>query len=104
MRNFRNVGNDILRDWLNFREEDICSIKCKEDKKHTIGFEEVTQNILNNVSGNNMEYVKSQLEKLDEDVLDYMHYWFEKYYRNGFCDAMELLSGCLGNGGVEDDE
>jgi hypothetical protein len=27
--------------------------------------------------------------------MDYMHYWFEKYYRNGFCDAVELISGCL---------
>lgn len=42
-----------------------------------------------------MEYVKSQLEKLDDNIMDYMHYWFEKYYRNGFCDAVELLSICL---------
>ena len=52
-------------------------------------------NILNNVSGNNIEYVKSQLEKLDDNIMEYMHYLFEKYYRNGFCDAVELISGCL---------
>ena len=52
-------------------------------------------NILLDVSGNNIEYVKSQLEKLDDNIMDYMHYWFEKYYRNGFCDAVELISGCL---------
>lgn len=95
MGNYRNVGNDMLREWLDFREEDLCTLNCKADKEHTIGFDEVTENILNNVSGNNIEYVKAQLEKLDEDILDYMHYWFEKYYRNGFCDAVQLISGCL---------
>ena len=59
------------------------------------GDEEISTDILNNVSGNNIEYVKSQLEKLDDNIMEYMHYWFEKYYRNGFCDAVELISGCL---------
>ena len=38
---------------------------------------------------------KSRLEKLDDNIMEYIHYWFEKYYRNGFCDAVELISGCL---------
>ena len=95
MNSFRNVGKDILKEWLDFREEDLDSLTCKEDKEHFIYFEEISEDILNNVSGNNIEYVKSQLEKLDDNFYHYMDYWFEKYYRNGFCDAVELISGCL---------
>lgn len=95
MGSYRKVGNDILKEWLDFREEELASLTCKEDKKHFIYFEEISTDILNNVSGNNIEYIKSQLEKLDDNIMEYMHYWFEKYYRNGFCDAVELISGCL---------
>ena len=27
--------------------------------------------------------------------MDYVGYWNEKYFRNGFCDAVELISGCF---------
>ena len=95
MNSYRNVGKDILKEWLDFREEYIASLSCKEDKEHFIYFEEISEDILNNVSGNNIKYVKSRLEKLDDNIMEYRHYWFEKYYRNGFCDAVELISGCL---------
>ena len=74
MGSYRNVGDDILREWLNFREEDIASFSCKTDKENLIYFDEISQNILNNVSGNNLEYVKSQLEKLDDNFNSYMDY------------------------------
>ena len=62
MNNFREVNDDILRDWLSFREE---------------------------------KYVKSQLDRLDKNFMDYICYWNEKYYRNGFCDGIELMIGSL---------
>ena len=80
---------------MDFKEEYLGSLTCKEDTERFIYFEEIITDILNNVSGNNIEYVKSQLEKLDDNIMDYMHYWFEKYYRNDFCDAVELISGYL---------
>ena len=33
MSNFREVNDDILRDWLNFREETIFARLTEEDKK-----------------------------------------------------------------------
>lgn len=33
MNNFREVNDDILRDWLSFREEMVLGILTKEDKK-----------------------------------------------------------------------
>ena len=74
MGSYRKVGNDILKEWLDFREEELGSLTCKEDKEHFIYFEEISEDILNNISGNNIEYVKSQLEKLDDNIMAYMHY------------------------------
>ena len=34
MSNFREVNDDILRDWLSFREKTIFGRLTKEDKKH----------------------------------------------------------------------
>ena len=95
MGSYRKVGDDILKEWLDFREEDLGSLTCKEDKEHFIYFEEISQNIINVISDNNVEYVKSQLKELDDNFNSYMDYWLEKHYRNGFCDAVELISGCL---------
>lgn len=40
---------------VRFREEDLGALICKEDKEHFIYFEEISKDILNNVSGNNIE-------------------------------------------------
>lgn len=34
MKNLREVNYHILKDWLLFKEEDLSSLKCDEDKKH----------------------------------------------------------------------
>ena len=95
MGSYRKVGDDILKEWLDFREEELGTLSYKEDKEHFIYFEEITDSILDYVSDKDAEYVKAQFKKLDNNILDHMNYWFEKYYRNGFCDAVELISGCL---------
>ena len=38
MNNFREVNDDILRDWLSFREEMVLGTLTKEDKKHLVYF------------------------------------------------------------------
>ena len=91
MKNLREVNDDILKDWLLFREEDLSSLKCDEDRKHWIYFDEISERILRNVPKENKKYVQKQLEKLDNNFLDYIAYWNEKYYRNGFADVIELL-------------
>ena len=32
---------------------------------------------------------------LDDNFSDYVGYWSEKYYRNGFVDGAEMIIGCL---------
>lgn len=95
MKNLREVNDDILKDWLMFREEDLSSLTCDEDKKHLIYFDEISERILQNVSKQNKKYVKKQLELLDENFMDYIFYWNEKYYRNGFVDGSQIVMGCF---------
>ena len=96
MVNFREVNDDdILKDWLLFREEEISSLSCEEDKKHWIYFDEISDKILKSIPKNNREYVKKQLDLLDDNFFDYISYWNEKYYRNGFCDGSQLVMGCF---------
>lgn len=95
MNNFREVNDDILREWLLFREDELSSITCDEDKKHWVYFDEISKKILRNVPKKNKKYVQKQLEILDDNFLDYLSYWNEKYYRNGFVDGVELVFNCL---------
>ena len=93
MNNLREVNDDILKDWLDFREDSIASLDCAEDKKHWIYFDEISERILKNVPEQNRKYVQKQLKQLDDNFFDYICYWNEKYYRNGFCDGVELIGG-----------
>ena len=91
MNNFREVNDDILKDWLDFREEDLCSLTCDEDRKHFVYFDEISERILKNVTEQNKKYVEKQLKQLDNNFFDYICYWNEKYYRNGFVNGLSWL-------------
>ena len=95
MNNFREVNDDIIKEWLEFREETTFCEMSSKDKKHNIYFEEVAEKILKNVPNKNKKYVKNQLDNLDDNFMDYLSYWNEKYYRNGFVDGVQLISGCI---------
>ena len=95
MSNFIKLNDDILREWILFREDVLSSITCDEDRKHWIYFDEISEKILRNVPKENKKYVQKQLEILDNNFLDYLGYWNEKYYRNGFVDGSQLVMGCF---------
>ena len=95
MVSFREVNDDILKEWLLFREEEISSLSCEEDKKHWVYFDEISDKILKSIPKNNRDYVKKQLDILDNNFFDYISYWNEKYYRNGFVDGIELINGVI---------
>lgn len=95
MNNLRKVNDDILKDWLSFREEDLCSLTCDKDRKHHIYFDEISERILKHVPNKDKKYVEKQLGFLDENFMNYIDYWNEKYYRNGFCDGVQLIGGCF---------
>ena len=94
MNNLREVQDDILIDWIDFSEESL-SRRSEEVKKHFIYFEEISKRILNSIPNKNKKYVQKQLEILDRNIFDYSFYWNEKYYRNGFCDGVQIFVGCF---------
>ena len=96
MNIFREVNNDILKEWLMFREDDLASLKYDKDRKHFVYFDEISANILRSVPKENKKYVQKQLIKLDENFMDYIFYWNKKYYRNGFVDGVQLIGECFG--------
>ncbi len=91
MNNLREVKEDLLKEWIEFREETAFCEMTSQDKKYCICFEEISEKILKNVPEQNKKYVQKQLEQLDKNYMDYLDYWNEKYYRNGFADVIELL-------------
>ena len=95
MNNFREVNDDILKDWLEFREDQIFATNSAKDKKHYLYFDELSDNILANVPEENRKYVQKQLDILYDNFIDYLEYWNEKYYRNGFCDGVVIINNTL---------
>ena len=95
MYNLREVNNDILKNWLLFREDEISSLTCAEDKKHWVYFDEISEIILKNIPKQNRAYIQKQLNLLDDNFMDYICYWKEKYYRNVFCDGAQLVCVCF---------
>ena len=95
MSNLREVKDDLLKDWLLFREDEISTLSCDEDRKHWVYFDEISKKILNSIPKQNRAYVQKQLNILDNNFMDYIGYWNEKYYRSGFVDAFQLIIGIL---------
>ena len=95
MNNFREVNDDMLKDWLEFRDQTVLAYTTKEDKKHTIEFDEICEKILNSVPKQNRNFIQKQFNQLDDNLMDYISYWNEKYYRNGFCDGVQLIVKCF---------
>ena len=51
MVNFREVNEfDILKEWLDYREEAILSYTSPQDKEHKIYFDEIAEHILKKYS------------------------------------------------------
>ena len=91
MKNLREVKDDLLKEWIEFRGETAFCEMTPQDKKYCIYFDEIAEKILKNVPKQNLKYVRQQLDVLDRNYMEYLDYWCEKYYRNGFADVIELL-------------
>ena len=95
INNFRKVNEDLLKDWLAFREETELAFLDDEDKKHTVKFDEISEKILGTKPKQNRKFVEKQLELLNSSYIEYICYWIEKYYRNGFGDSFQLIIGYM---------
>ena len=94
MNNFREVSNDILKEWFDFREETYLCYADKQDRENELKFDDFRENILINIPKQNNSYVDDQLDMLYDEFMRYLTYITEKYYRNGFCDGVKIVMGC----------
>ena len=76
--------NDILKDWLDFREDTISSLDSEQDMKHWIYFEEIADKILKSIPKQNRNYVQKQLNILDDNL---------RLLSNSICVAMYAFTG-----------
>ena len=65
MNNFREVNDDIIKEWLEFREETAFCNMTPQDKKYCIYFDELAEKILNNVPKQNK---KNDIQRKDYAV------------------------------------
>ena len=73
-----------------------CELCLKNElNKHMIYFDEICEKILNSVPKQNRSFIQKQFNQLDDNLMDYISYWNEKYYRNGFCDGVQLIAKCF---------
>ena len=94
-KNLKYEVYDILKEWLEFREENILCYLNEEDKKHKLFIDEIYEKVLKNVPQQNKKFVEKQLNELEKNFMDYLSYWNEKYYRNGFVDGVQMATGCF---------
>lgn len=66
-----------------------------EDKKHDFKFDEYREKILKNTSKQNQKYIQKQLDFIYDEFMNYIIYINEKYYRNGFCNGVQLITYSL---------
>ena len=57
---------------MEFREEDLCSLACDEDRKHYINFDEIFEKILKCIPRTDRKYVQKQFGFLDENFMNHM--------------------------------
>ena len=95
MINFREVNDDILKEWFEIRDDVLFSNLSEEDEKHFTCFDELSEKILQSVPKQNRQFIQKQLDLIDKSYMDYFFYWNEKYYRNGFIDGVQLIGGCF---------
>ena len=90
-----NELNDLLSDWIIFRDEELAKLT-KEDKKHLLHFDELENNLLKSLPYKNREYTRVLLEKIYDDFIDFCTYYNYKYYKSGFGDCLNLVIMGLG--------
>lgn len=56
-----NESENLLKEWLLFREDELSSLTCEEDRKHWVYFDEVSKKILNSIPKQNRAYVQNNL-------------------------------------------
>lgn len=90
-----NKINDLLKDWIVFRDEELSALTA-EDRKHPIHFDDYAEKLLKSLPLRNRNYAKKLLKSIYDDFIDFDNYYNEKYYKAGFGDCLNLVIMSLG--------
>lgn len=93
----KNKLQNLLDEWLKFREEEIATLT-KEDKKYLPHFEERIPTILKDVPQEYKTLVNKILEEMYDNIMDYSNHWNRKHYMTGFSDSLSLIISALSGG------
>lgn len=85
-----NESENLLKEWLELIEEDLCHIE-EKDKKYMINFDDYSKKILDTFNGESYNYVSKKLKFMYDDSIDYCTHWNNKYYMFTFNNAIKLI-------------
>ena len=97
----RNNLQNLMNEWLKFREEEISTLT-KEDKKYLPHFEERIPTILEYVLPDKKDFINATLDDMWNSIMDYSDHWNKKYYMAGFSDGISLIISALSGGGINE--
>ena len=60
-------------------------------KKNRIEFDEIAETILRSTPKKNRRFVEKKLELLEDNWMDYLFYWNEKFYMCGFVYGTQMI-------------
>lgn len=95
MFNFREINDDILKEWFDFRENTYFCYINNADRSHELKFDRYYEKILEKIPDNCKVDIQALLDLLYDDFMLYCDYWNEKYFRNVFVDGSQLAMGCF---------
>ena len=64
MSNYREIKDDILKEWFDFREDTLFCFMTDEDKKHSLHFDAFADRIMRNVPDKNRKFVEKQIDSI----------------------------------------
>ncbi len=72
MNNFREVSDDILKEWFDVRETTYLCYADKQDRENELKFDDFRENILMNIPKQNYSYVDKQHDMLYDEFMRYL--------------------------------
>ena len=94
MINLGKVNEDgILKEWYDCMKKTYLRYVDEQDRANEFNYDPFREKILKNVPKQNKKYVEKQLDLIYNDFMKYVMYVNEKYYRNGFVNGSQLVTG-----------
>lgn len=82
----------IIEEWLEFRKSKMEELTA-EDKTHVIDMDKLIKDILELIPLDNKNIGLDRIDNLTDGIVKYTEYYNDKFYKAGFYDAINLITG-----------